>query len=119
MYGPPSADSTWWDTGAGTSEAAIRPSANAEPIAGARVAAILCVPRTYAATTGADGSYDVVVPALYAAACSELDIEVSAAGYQPLRQTFLVADLRAQPERDFSLELAPVHRAWLPLIVKP
>lgn len=94
------------------------------PIAGARVAAVLCVPRTYQATTGADGRYLLAVPGLYASACSELTMEVSAPGYEPLSQVCSVNGLRTRPERDWALapvatatSTAPAHSVHLPPVL--
>ena len=94
-------------------------SATAEgtPIAGARVAAILCVPRSYVAFTDADGRYELLIPAAYASACTELTLGVSADGYATQQQTFLLADLWAQPVRDWTLTPLPPS-LWFPVVLR-
>ena len=89
-----------------------------EPIAGARVAAILCIPADYEAITDAQGRYTLTILAADANACTELDVVVSANGYQTLQQTFLIADLRQQPERDFYLDPLGIWQLWLPLAMR-
>ena len=73
------------------------------PIAGALVNVVTCHPTSFATYTAGDGSYWLLVPAIYANTCWELTLEVSAAGHQPLSHTFLVDALRANPVRDFVL----------------
>jgi uncharacterized repeat protein (TIGR01451 family) len=89
-----------------------------EPIAGARVAASLCIPAHYEAITDAQGRYTLTILAADANACAELGLVVSANGYQTLQQTFLIADLRQQPERDFYLDPLGIWRLWLPLAMR-
>ena len=55
------------------------------PIAGARVAALLCVPRAFSAVADQAGRYALFVPASYANVCSQLTLEVSAPGIHPLQ----------------------------------
>lgn len=102
----------------GASQASLAPahSARAEvPLAGAQVSAALCVTRTYSATTGPDGRYELMIPAMDANVCNELEMIITAEGYEALRQTFLISDLRSQPQRDFTLAMSP-RSIWLPLI---
>ena len=73
------------------------------PIPGARIVVQMCVPRSFEAHTGPDGTYDLLIPADYANACSEVHIRVTADGYEPFEGSFSVADLRANPVRDFGL----------------
>jgi hypothetical protein len=73
------------------------------PIAGARVAALLCAPRTFSAITDAAGRYTLFVPASYANACAHLDLEVSASGYLSFRMPYRVSELLLQPQVDFAL----------------
>jgi hypothetical protein len=72
-------------------------------IPGALVSATLCLARRFQAWTGPDGSYDLILPGVYLNQCSQIKLEVSADGYEPLSAPVLVADLRAQPRRDFDL----------------
>ena len=73
------------------------------PLADATVSAVLCQPRTYSASSGADGSYVLLLPAQYVNACAEVRLEVRAAGYETAAQTLAVVELRVQPQRDFAL----------------
>lgn len=89
-----------------------------EPIVGALVRALLCVPRAFQATTDEEGRYDLTIPADYAVTCSEITLEVSAEGYRTLTQSYTVADLHAQPQRDFALAEEPREHLWLPVMLK-
>ena len=82
-------------------------------IPNATVSVTSCFPRAYAATTGADGSYSLLLPGAYFT-CGLAPLRVEAAGYQPFERTFGTDDLRLQPIRDFAL--SPLHRIYLPLL---
>jgi hypothetical protein len=87
------------------------------PIAGALVEATLCVPEIYSSTTGADGRYELTIPAAVANTCTELTLKVTAPGYRPLVQSFLISDLRVQPENDFGLTPSS-GQIWLPAVLR-
>jgi len=87
------------------------------PIAGATVSIVVCVPhQPFQGTSGADGRYSVLLPAQYA--CATLTLEVRAQGYATIRQNVDVADLRANPRRDFALTPAGKPTIFLPLAIK-
>ncbi len=75
------------------------------PVAGAKVSALMCVPRRFEATSGPDGSYSLDIPALYVNPCAQITLEVQAAGYQPISIVVSVPELRTQPQRNFALTL--------------
>lgn len=84
---------------------AVADRATGAPVAGARVAIDVCVPRQpFQTTSAADGSYTVLLPAQYAEICTDVYLDVRAAGYIDHRQIIRVADLRAEPRRDFLLD---------------
>jgi len=87
-------------------------------IPGARVSAILCLPREYEASTDAEGAYTLVIPATDARVCDELDLSVSALWYAPVRHTHRMSDLRAQPVQDFVLTPLELRHIHLPLMLK-
>lgn len=72
-------------------------------VSGANVSAILCMPRSFHTLSEADGSYSVLLPALYLNQCVSITLEATASGYQMLSFAVPVADLRAQPVRDLAL----------------
>lgn len=72
-------------------------------IAGAAVSVVMCMPRFFETHTGSDGYYELLLPAQYANQCANVILVAAAAGYQSLVQSVAVADLRAQPQRDFAL----------------
>jgi hypothetical protein len=72
-------------------------------ISGAAVAALMCVPRSFETHSGSDGYYELLLPADYLNQCTNVNLLAVAAGYQSLIQLVTVADLRAQPQRDFPL----------------
>jgi hypothetical protein len=74
------------------------------PIGGATAAVGVCVPhQPFQGTSGPDGRYTVLLPGPYADICTSVTIEVRAPGYVTARLTVTVAELRAQPRRDFAL----------------
>jgi hypothetical protein len=74
------------------------------PVAGATVAIEVCVPRQpFQGTTGPDGRYSVLFPGPYTDLCPAVTLEVRATGYTTRRQAEEVANLRANPRRDFAL----------------
>jgi hypothetical protein len=70
------------------------------PLPGATVSVILCVPGSFQDVSASDGSYSIVLPALYLDQCETVSLEVSAEMYCPFSLEIAVADLRAQPVRD-------------------
>lgn len=78
-------------------------------IAGAAVSVSMCVPRSFHATSGLDGSHELFLPGSYLRQCSEVTLGVSADGYQDYSQVLALAELYAQPQRDIGLrpESAP------------
>ncbi len=72
-------------------------------VAGAKVSALMCVPRSFDTLSEADGSYSLSLPELYLVQCGSITLEVRAAGYQVLSFAIPVADLRAQPVRDLAI----------------
>jgi len=94
-------------------------------VPGAEVAAVMCMPRRYSTLTAADGTYDLLLPALYLNACDEITLEASATGYETLSQVVNVVGLRANPVRDLILVPLPTptpttqwRRVYLPLAIK-
>lgn len=94
-------------------------------VPGAEVAAVMCMPRRYSTLTAADGTYDLLLPALYLNACDEITLEASATGYETSSQVVSVADLRANPVRDLILVPLPTptptthwRRSFLPLVLR-
>lgn len=85
----------------------------------------MCVPRRFETWTGADGSHELLLPALYVNPCTEITLEASATGYESLSVPVSVADLRAQPVRDLVLVPLPTPTAtprilavYLPLLMR-
>jgi hypothetical protein len=73
-------------------------------ISGAVVSVIFCVPHSpFSTHSGADGYYELLLPADYLNQCTNVTLLAGAAGYQSFQQTVTVASLRAQPLRDFPL----------------
>jgi hypothetical protein len=72
-------------------------------ISGAAVAVLMCVPRAFEAHSGSDGFYELLVPADYLNQCTDVTLLAAAAGYQSFVEGVNVADLRAQPQRDFPM----------------
>ena len=100
-------------------------------ISGATVAASMCMPRSFQTVSEADGSYSMLLPALYLNQCVTITLEATAPGYQTLRFAIPVADLRAQPVRDLALIPLPAPTptmtpgvtparfpVWIPVILK-
>jgi hypothetical protein len=81
-------------------DAAVGPS---QGLSGATVSVLTCEPRRFQILSGPDGHYSLLVPALYLDPCTEVTLEVWATGYESLSQPVSVADLRANPSRDFGL----------------
>lgn len=54
-------------------------------------------------TTGPDGCYSLLLPGEYLNRCMEVTLHAWATGYYSFAEVILVADLRAQPERDIGL----------------
>ncbi|MBN1994259.1 MAG: hypothetical protein JW953_16295, partial [Anaerolineae bacterium] len=69
----------------------------------ATVSVLLCQPRRYQTQTGTDGRYSLLLPGIYLDACTQVTIEAWATGHETVSLPVSVADLRAQPERDFAL----------------
>jgi uncharacterized repeat protein (TIGR01451 family) len=78
----------------------------AQPVSGAPVSVLMCVPRSFHTGSGADGRYNLLLPGSYLNQCSEVTLQAWAAGYQSYAQVIPVADLRAQPDRDIALQPA-------------
>jgi len=72
-----------------------------EDISGAIISAHLSVPRTFQATSGAGGSYSLVLPNPYG--CLVDGLEVSADGYHGELLAVTAAALQAEPIRNFAL----------------
>lgn len=81
-------------------DASVGPS---QAISGAAVSVSMCVPRSFHATSGPDGIYQLFLPGLYLRQCGEVTLGVSAEGYQGYLQVLAVAELHAQPQRDIGL----------------
>ncbi len=81
-------------------DASVGPS---QAIPGAAVSVSLCVPRSFHATSGLDGAYELFLPGLYLMQCGEVTFSVSADGYQGYLKVLAVAELQAQPQRDIGL----------------
>lgn len=103
-------------------DAALGPSSN---IGGALISVLMCVARPYTTYSAMNGCYELLLPAMYLNACVSVTLEASATGYQPFGQLVAVADLRAQPHRDFPLlplatpTATPTSLSWhtyLPLV---
>jgi uncharacterized repeat protein (TIGR01451 family) len=77
-----------------------------QPVSGAPVSVLMCVPRSFHTVSGADGRYNLLLPGSYLSQCSEVTLQGWAAGYQSYAQVISVASLRAQPERDIALQPA-------------
>ena len=95
-------------------DAAIGPT---QAVSRATVSVLMCVPRRFQTLGGPDGYYSLLVPGEYLNACSQVTLEVWATGYETLSLPVSVADLRAQPERDFALTQI-VWQVYLPLLHK-
>lgn len=82
-------------------------------IARALVIVVLCDSTTFDTATGADGYYQLTLPALSLRQCLSVTLYASASGYHSLSEVVAVADLRAVPRRDFPLlsKLAPTPTA--------
>jgi hypothetical protein len=77
----------------------------------ATVSAIMCMPRRFETSSDADGSYSMLLPALYLNQCTTITLEAGASAYQTLSFAIAVADLRAQPVRDLALIPLPTPTA--------
>jgi len=95
-------------------DAAIGPT---QVVSGATVSVLMYVPRRFPTLSGPDGYYSLLVPGEYLNACNQVTLEVWATGYETLSLPVSVADLRAQPERDFALTQI-VWQVYLPLLHK-
>jgi hypothetical protein len=73
------------------------------PVPDAHVSVLVCVPRSFEATTGTDGAYSLLLPGAYLANCAQVTFGVSAAGHVPWSEILSVADLRADAVRDVTL----------------
>jgi uncharacterized repeat protein (TIGR01451 family) len=73
------------------------------PIAGAVVGVLVCEPRTFQATAGADGRYSLLVPGAYLSRCAEVTLMASASGYLLYEERRMVDALRASPLQDIGL----------------
>jgi hypothetical protein len=100
-------------------------------VSGATVSVILCMPRSFQTLSEADGSYSMLLPALYLNQCTTITLEATASGYQTLSLAIAVAELRAQPVRNLPLLPPPTPTAtmtpsptptpfhvWLPIVLK-
>jgi hypothetical protein len=72
-------------------------------ITGAAVAVLMCTPRSFETHSGDDGYYELLLPADYLNQCTSVTMLAVAAGYESIVQAVTVAELRAQPTRDFAL----------------
>jgi uncharacterized delta-60 repeat protein len=86
------------------------------PIPAALVAVTVCLPRSFSATAGPDGRYELFLPASYLTGCGQVTLTAQANGYRPFSQSIATAELRSQPQRDIGLQ--PLSWRWLPLILK-
>ena len=86
------------------------------PIPGAIVAVTVCVPRSFPATAGPDGRYELFLPAAYLSGCEQVTLSAQANGYRPFSQRVAMAELHAAPQRDIGL--LPLKQTWLPLITR-
>jgi hypothetical protein len=77
------------------------------PISGATVSALMCVPTRFPTQSLPDGTYSLFLPDLYLAGCDEITLEVWADDYQTWSEAVSVAELQANPERDFALMPVP------------
>jgi len=100
-------------------------------VSGAMVSAVMCMPRSFQTLSEADGSYSMLLPALYLNQCTTITLEARSSAYQTLSFPIPVADLRAQPVRDLALIPLPTptatmtpgatatpFRVWIPIILK-
>jgi hypothetical protein len=99
-------------------DAAVGP---AQGIGGAAVAVLMCVSRSFETHTASDGFYRLELVADYLNQCTEVTMLAVAAGYQSIVQLVTVADLRAQPQRDFALvsSLTPMPTATATPTTRP
>lgn len=73
-------------------------------ILGAVVQVTVCEPYDpIMVITAADGSYYLAVPSTHIADCPEVNIDVVAMGYESYSVRITVAELRAQPHRDYAM----------------
>ncbi len=102
-------------------DVAVGPAAG---IAGAVVSVQMCVPTVFGANSGADGYYEVLLPAQYLNQCDNVHLRAVADGYHPFGTIVTVAGLRAQPQRDFALGALPTATpgprtgVYLPLVAR-
>ncbi|OQB26427.1 MAG: hypothetical protein BWY10_02125 [Chloroflexi bacterium ADurb.Bin180] len=100
-------------------------------IAGATISVQFCTPRRFETETETDGSFSLLLPALYLNACTQVTITVAASGYHTLSFAIPVAAIRAQPVRDLALiplptptptptatHTPPTYGLWLPLVLR-
>jgi hypothetical protein len=86
-------------------DAAVGPTPG---ISGAVVSVLVCVPHApFSTHSGVDGYYELLLPAGYLNQCANVTLLAGAAGYHSFEQTVTVAELRAQPQRDFALVVLP------------
>jgi hypothetical protein len=88
------------------------------PVVGASIFVSVCVPRPpFEAQTDDEGRYTLEIPGGPIASCDDLVFYVSQEGYEPHEETIPLAELWAQPERDFVLApvVAPagIYLPWL------
>ena len=76
----------------------------------------MCLPRSFSATAGSDGRYELFLPAVYLYGCEQVTLSAQARGYRPFSQTVATADLRVAPQRDIGLR--PLQPVWLPLLIR-
>jgi hypothetical protein len=88
-------------------------------VSGATVSAIMCMPRTFQTLSEADGSYSMLLSALYLNQCVTITLDARAAAYQTLSFSIPIADLRAQPMRDLALIPLPTPTATMTPVVIP
>jgi len=80
-----------------------------QPISGATVSALMCVPVRFQTESEADGAYSLYLPDLYLNACTDITLEAWADDYELWSEVIAVAELRANPQRDFALARWPAE----------
>ncbi len=86
-------------------------------IAGAIVSVLLSVPRRFSAPqTGPDGYYRLFVPSMYAELIIQLDVWATC--YESFSQPMTPEAMRAQPTRDFALDVSGECSLFLPIAMR-
>ncbi|NLG26601.1 MAG: DUF11 domain-containing protein, partial [Chloroflexi bacterium] len=68
---------------------------------------------SYTDITDAEGRYEIVLPGSALQGCEQVSLDAACAGYAPVTRVLSLAELREQPEQDFSLLSG--WTIWLPL----